>query len=192
MTRLVAVIERADLLRHTWRHRFAHDPLCERHIGGSVQLGSARVCRSCLAMYGGAAVGVASLAVAPHRAWPRLWLVATGLTSGISQPDHYAGLSRRQKDAVRGTTGFLAASLLRFGLARRWGWFAGSTALVVIAYRRLTAARAARKATACDGCPELAEPGVCSGFATQAVELRRYEESASARATRRRMAAHAS
>jgi hypothetical protein len=40
--------------------------------------------------------------------------------------------------------------------------------------------RGARRSTECDGCPELTAVGICSGFARQADDFRRYEEAATA------------
>lgn len=170
-------------LRHDWWFRWAHDPLCERLGGGVLAIGRLRICRSCVAMYSGVAVGGATAVAAPglalSRAAPALWLMAAGSLAGASRPSIYGGLSRPRKDGVRFGTGVTAGALVSFLIARRWAWSAFLTSGAGIAYRVLTLARAKAKATACDGCPELESTTVCSGFAQQAVALRAYERDAS-------------
>ena len=56
-------------------------------------------------------------------------------------------------------------------------WWTGVTGLLIltVTYKLYMAKRKNRKAEACEGCDELAEGGVCSGFELQAEKLRELE-----------------
>lgn len=177
-------------LRHDWWYRWAHDPLCDRLGGGVLRIGKLRLCRSCLAMYAGLGTGVAVAASAPPLGiavrFPQVWIGPAGLVSAASLPGPYGRLSRTAKDGLRFSTGLLGGLLSSLALAQRWKPFALLAAAAAGGYRFLTLRRAAAKATACDGCPELTSEGICSGYAQQAVSLRAYERDASELATRER------
>ena len=174
---------RATWLRHTYPFQLAHGPLCERHVGDTLRMGHMFVCRSCLALY-------ATLAVA----WPLLWwaapppLVLLWALSGVglvvlalSWPPLYQRFSRGARDVIRGGAGLLSALVLVAFLRGMW-WVGGAFALLLAgAYVVFAAKRRAGRAHHCDGCPELRDVGVCSGYARQATYLRRYEDAMSAR-----------
>lgn len=184
MRQLIAGLRyRALRLRHDWWYRWAHDPLCDRLGGGVLTIGKLRLCRSCLAMYSGVAVGgavaVTNPAIGAASFAPQAWLAGAAGASVSSVPQVYGRLGRRSKDGLRFGTGVLGGGLLTFAIARRWQSFTVLAALAAAGYRILTLARAKAKATACDGCPELDIEGICSGYAQQAVSLRAYEHVAS-------------
>ena len=190
---VTAVRYRALRLRHDWWYRWAHDPLCDRLGGGVLKIGKLRLCRSCLAMYTGVVVGGAiTLSQPAAGAWrlaPHAWAASAAAAGSASLPEVYRHLPRRGRDGLRFTTGILGGLLPVLGLARRWTPFLGLSAAAAGSYRVLTLKRAASKATACDGCPELQEEGICSGYAQQAVSLRAYERDASEIAMRQRLRA---
>lgn len=187
---IVGARYRALRLRHDWWYRWAHDPLCDRLGGGVLTIGKLRLCRSCLAMYSGVATGAAVAVVNPAlgaaTAAPAVWLGGAAGASAVSLPQVYGTLGRPAKDGVRFGTGVLGGGLLLFVLAREWRRFAGLATVAAAGYRILTLARVKAKASACDGCPELHAPGICSGYAQQAVSLRAYEHAASELATKER------
>lgn len=187
---IVGARYRALRLRHDWWYRWAHDPLCDRLGGGVLTIGKLRLCRSCVSMYCGIATGgavaVANPAVGAAAFAPHVWLGGAGAASAASLPQIYGDLPRSAKDGVRFGTGALGGGLLAFAVARQWQRFGLLATIAATGYRVLTLARAEAKATACDGCPELHAPGICSGYAQQAVSLRAYENAASELAMRER------
>lgn len=187
---IVGARYRALRLRHDWWYRWAHDPLCDRLGGGVLKIGKLRLCRSCVVMYSGVAAGAAVAVTNPllgaTSAAPRVWLGGAATASVASLPQTYGNFGRPAKDGVRFFTGVLGGGLLTFVTARQWQRFAVIAAVAATGYRVLTQARAKAKASACDGCPELHEPGICSGYAQQAVSLRGYEHAASELATKER------
>lgn len=163
-------------LQASWTFRWAHKPLCDRFAEDVLALGSARVCRSCVCLYAGLTLALVSLFLgwAPSGAVTIAVLVAT---AGFSAPKVYKRWPRRARDGLR----FAAGALIPWTAALAWSapWV-GVPAVVALAvawwvYLRQ---RVARRAAACTGCPELGR-GVCSGFATQAVSTRAFEQRAS-------------
>ncbi|WP_306599639.1 hypothetical protein [Geothrix sp. 21YS21S-2] len=139
-------------------HRFAHHPLCAAYRGEVVALGRMRVCKGCLLTGMGFVAGTGAGLLAPSgslwalmASWGVLLLL---LTRG--RPSKWLS---RFLPAALGT--FLAVRGLRSGPA---GW---GVALAVLAgffafwrhYRHRGPDR-----QACNACPELAGPTVCSGF----------------------------
>lgn len=181
---LTRLRERGLWWRHTWTFQFAHGPLCDRHRAGAVRLGAAHVCRSCLALHLAWIVALpVLLGVAPGPRTLAGWLIGvSAAVLPLSWPPLYGRLPRLGRDALRAGAGVLVALTLTAWIQR--AWTVAGTASVVLGVGFLAYARARRQARPhiCAGCPELGQPGVCSGYALQAQALRAYEEAASAQA----------
>lgn len=169
--------------KHTWTFQAAHKPLCARFHHDVLRLGPLRLCRSCAALWGSFA---ATLCTAPLYAG--LLNTVTGLAVAAlaalvlyaCAPRRYRAASRARRDLLRGGAGVLAALSLAhlFGP----GWPVGLVLLAGLAagWRALQRARRVLHQTGdiCAGCPELDQPGICSGFHGQAEKIRAYEEEA--------------
>jgi hypothetical protein len=189
------------LKRLWWQHCFtfhwAHKPLCERFHRDVLRLGSMRVCRSCFFAYAGMLCGLCVVGLRlglPHflptsgfagfRGWISDALVPTFLVTSAatvlgSLPWLYKWWPRWTRDILRAGIGWsvvLCATLLVEGHVAIS--VTGGSAMLVM-WRIYFSQRAARKLSACSGCEELGQPGVCSGFQHQAECVRRYEDEAS-------------
>lgn len=168
--------------KHSYTFHWAHKPLCERFQGDVLRFGKVHFCRSCFFAYAGLASAIAFVAV--NRMWLADWIaplfltVAT-VTVAASLPWWYKRWPRWTRDILRAGIGWsvvLCAALIFYshiGMS-----LVGGIAMFA-AWKCYYAYRDARKRHACDGCAELGQPGVCSGFARQAECARAYEEEAS-------------
>jgi hypothetical protein len=167
-------------LRHGWPVRFAHHPLCARHAHETWKLGRLHLCKGCIAMAGGLLLATVAV-LAAGGTWCVWALALVGpLAIALSWPPFYQRLPRGLRDLLRVATGATIA------LA---AWVAGS--YPGLAWPLLPALlllwwlfRRSRKkviAARCNGCPELAAPGVCSGYALQAACARALEDELEAR-----------
>lgn len=170
-------------LAHSWRFRWAHKPLCDRFRREIVRVGPVRVCRSCLMLYAGLAIGILAVALlrAPLRdvgVW--LFLACGAVVLPLSAPQVYRYWPRLMRDGLRfltGVTAALCAYLLLSG--QPVVGLAGATALLACwkIYKRI---RGRRRERTCNGCPQLTGDNICTGYALQAASARRYEEQATA------------
>jgi hypothetical protein len=106
-----------------------------------------------------------------------LFFAILGTVILLSAPPLYKRLPRIVRDALRFSSGALIPMSVRLCITSMW---AGMTGLAVIilfwyAYFKL---RKRRKLKECDGCPELGQQGICSGFERQADHARRFERGA--------------
>lgn len=166
-----------------WRHglpvRFAHHPLCARHRHETWRIGRMYVCRGCVSLASGLAIGTASVVLAGG-AWSAVVAAALApLVLVFSWPTWYPLLARPLRDLLRialglaittGTHAVFSAPLQMWPLALLAvsPWFV---------YRRQ---RARVNAHRCDGCPELGR-GVCSGYAEHTRAMRAIAEELEAR-----------
>jgi hypothetical protein len=161
-------------LRHSWWYRFAHRPLCDRFEGGAFRIGKLRLCRGCTWLWFGVVVG-AVVAIGPGVAVPpAAALLAVSL--GLSHPRLYRKLPRLLRAALRVSMG-AGAALLLFRVVHGELLVPGVAAVVLLALRHVyVRVRAKLKREACEGCPELGAPGVCSGYARQAEAVRAWRD----------------
>ena len=168
--------------KHSYTFHWAHKPLCERFREDVLRVGKVHLCRSCSFAYLG--LGTALAFVVANRLWLGDWIVPLFLgiattTVAASFPWWYKRWSRRVRDVLRAGIGWsvvLCGTLffyghIALGLASGAGMFA--------AWKCYYAYRDKRKLHACDGCHELGQQSVCSGYARQAECARAYEEAAS-------------
>lgn len=165
-------------LYHTYTFNWAHRPLCDRFKSGVLQVGRLHLCRSCMFAYIGIVLGIfTSLNYSTFIQQIQLiWLLsALSPVIFLSYPTWYKKLPRFIQDALRLTMGiFIGISPF---LIIYQNYLSGITTLIVMSvfwwiYFRQ---RQIRKRHACDKCPELDLPEICSGFKEQAAAIRLYE-----------------
>lgn len=165
-------------LRHTHTFNWAHKPLCDRFKHGVLSIGKLHVCRSCLLAYSGILIGVITALIHPTLIanMKLIWLLFVLLpVIALSYPRLYKSLPRFIQDALRLGMGVLVG-FLPFLLIYR-NFLCGITCVVVMGvfWRIYFHQRQKRKMHACDGCPELNLPEICSGFQQQTAAIRLYE-----------------
>lgn len=166
----VSLAQRAIVWRHAWPVRFAHHPLCARHRHETWRIGALYLCRGCVSMFGGLALGT-GLAIAAGGAWTAsLAALLAPLVLLLSWPRWYPRVPRRLRDLARFALGLLIAlgsHAIFSAPLRLWPLLLLGAALWWL-YRRQ---RVRVNAHRCDGCPELGR-GVCSGYAPHARAMR--------------------
>lgn len=167
-------------LRHSYRFRWAHRPLCERFRAGVLRLGRIHLCRSCVCVYAGLAGGLASCSYfAALRESPTSWLLGLMVpTVVLSAPHRYMRLPRPLRDLLRFGMGFCISLC---GCVVLWGSSlvaVGCVGVLFLFWRMYFVQRRKRKADACRGCPEYGQASICTGCRTQADAVRAYETEA--------------
>lgn len=165
-------------LRHTHTFNWAHKPLCERYKSGVLRIGKLYVCRSCLFAYSGILIGIIAALVYPtHIAGLELTRLLIVLVPVVvsSYPRLYKKLPRFSQDILRFVMGGIIG-IIPFLLIHR-NFITGITCVFVMGvfWRIYFHQRKIRKLHACDGCPELDLPKICSGFQHQSEAVRLYE-----------------
>ncbi len=165
-------------LRHTHTFNWAHKPLCERYRSGVLRIGRLYVCRSCLFAYSGILIGVIAALVYPtHIADLKLTRLLFVLVPVVvsSYPRLYKKLPRFSQDILRFVMGGIIG-IIPFLLIHR-NFISGIICVFVMGvfWRIYFHQRKIRKLHACDGCPELDIPKICSGFQHQSEAVRLYE-----------------
>jgi hypothetical protein len=162
--------QQASWWRHDWPYRWAHKPLCARFSDDVLRLGRLRVCRGCLALWtgvlGAGALALSGLVTAGAAALALTLLLPT--VGILSHPALHTRWPRPVRDLLRAAAGAcapLAVQALAGG--RPMEGLVGLTALAAICTLH-RAHRAPLRARMCDGCQELAQPGICSGYRLQA------------------------
>jgi hypothetical protein len=167
-------------LRHSYTFNWAHKPLCLRFERDVIRLGSMSVCRSCTFSCAGLLAGLSLFVLTPRPTTPVLvsFLATFAVTVALSVPPVYKALPRIVRDLLRASAGALLAAAFYLLLCVNLWTGAAALAVMFAFWRAYFAARRTRKLRACTGCPELAQPGICSGFARQADHVRQYEREA--------------
>lgn len=165
-------------LYHTYTFNWAHRPLCDRFRSGVLQFGRIHLCRSCMFAYIGIVLGIlTSLKFSIFIQQIQLIWILSALFPIIflSYPKLYKKFPRFFQDVLRLTMGiFIGVSPF---LLIYQNYLSGITTLIVMSvfwwiYFRQ---RQIRKRHACDKCPELDLPEICSGFKEQADAICLYE-----------------
>lgn len=167
-------------LRHSYRFRWAHKPLCDRFSEDVLTVGHVHLCRSCTLLWLGMAVASAAAIFLPAlraniaTVAPQLLLV----TLLSSAPLFYKQWPRSVRDMLRFSLG--ASIPLWICLIVMGNLFISAVAAIggLTTWYFYSNSRKARKATACDGCPEFGQPQICSGCTLKANEIRLYENKA--------------
>ena len=182
-----------DRRRHDWWFRWAHHPLCARFREEVLRIGRVRVCRSCALLYAGL-VAFVLLPLSTGGLGPWLLPIFYGSTAVVLIPSHprwYHRYSRGTRDLLRFAAGVWIALLVGLFIE---GWYLlgfVNLAAAFLLHRYYGRVRGEKQCGMCDGCPELAAPGICSGYREQATSLRELEEQLSSRAMGRSMIAGA-
>ncbi len=167
--------------RHCWRFHWAHYPACGPYKRETLRFGPMRVCKSCTCFYGGILAGLIAATVLAPPAGNWGWLAAGVLTVVLlvlNKPARYVRFQRRARSSIRLSTGMLL------------GWWSATAfdgqpllggGMLLLTFAVLWHCRTAWRALRlehCEACPEMAQGGICSGYAPQAENIRRYEEDA--------------
>jgi len=167
-------------LRHSYRFRWAHRPLCERFHAGVLRIGPVHLCRSCICVYGGL-IGFAVLCacVGALRVSVTSWLLGLMVPTVIlSMPLLYRRLPRPLKDVLRFGMG-ACISLCGYAMLRGNIFVAAACVGVLFLFWKMYfAMRRRQKAEACQGCPEYGIESICTGCRVQAEAIRAYETEA--------------
>lgn len=165
-------------MRHTYTFNWAHKPLCDRFKSGVFRIDKLHICRSCVFAYIGISFGIVTGLLYPSMITDlKLTILALILTPVIilSYPRLYKKLTRFLQDILRLTMGMIIGFVPFFLIYQNF--LCGFTSMVVLLvfWRIYFHQRKVRKLHACDGCPELDLPEICSGFQQQASAIRLYE-----------------
>jgi hypothetical protein len=169
--------QHASWWRHAWPYRWAHKPLCDRFDRDVVRIGPLNVCRGCMALWTGV-LGAGALALAGIVSAGTSVLALTILLPTVailSHPTLHARWPRPIRDLLRAGAGAAAPLALQSIVGGRpiEGLVALGALAGVIALHRVR--RAPQRARMCDGCAELTQSGICSGFRLQALATSAYE-----------------
>lgn len=168
--------------RHTWRFNWAHKPLCDRFRHDVIRLGGMALCRSCTLVYGATILTLMTALCVSSLINPWAWklLAMIGLvTLMCSFPPWYRHWSRTFRDLIRSLLGVTLA--LGIYMMLQGDVVVGLLGLAILwfMWKLYLPLRHRNKNEACQGCPELAQGGICSGYIWQADYVRRYEKQAS-------------
>ena len=156
-------------LKYNYRHAFAHKPLCDRFKGETLSFFQIHVCRSCLFLYLGLFLSL--FIYLPNAFYLSLLIIVISMS--ISRG--YKKLFRWKRDLLRFSLGFLVGitffKIINLDLL---GFL--SLVLLCSAYGMYYKKRKIRKLQDCNGCAELDNGKVCSGFELQAKDLTHYED----------------
>ena len=165
-------------LRHTYTFNWAHKPLCTRFRHGIMRIGRLHVCRSCLFAYIGVFIGIISAFLFSNIISNLnffLLMLTLALVIVPSYPRFYKIFPRLFKDGLRFVLGMIIGIAPFFLIYHNFLCGITSIAVMLVFWRIYFHQRRVRKIHACDGCPELNEPEICSGFHEQASAIRLYE-----------------
>ena len=168
-------------LSHVYPFYWAHHPLCQRFGRDVLRIGRMHLCRSCVMVYAGLALGVLLCAVfrRPLRdVAPLVFAALAGVTLAFCFPVWYKIWSRPMRDVLRammgGTIALCGYLLLCGSLA------SGLIGMAVLgaSYKGYLVLRRWYRMKACAGCRQLRQNQVCPGFALQAERIRQHEQKA--------------
>lgn len=165
-------------IRHSFRFRWAHRPLCSRFSDGVLRIGQVHLCRSCVCAYSGIVLAaLACLFLDTVRAWALPLLICVMVpTLGFSMPRLYKRCSRRLRDGLRFSMGCCISLCVCVMLMGELVVSALCAGTLLVFWRIYFVMRRQRKAQACNACPELG--GICTGCHIQADAIRAYEAEA--------------
>jgi len=165
-------------LRHSYRFRWAHRPLCSRFSDGVLRIGPLHLCRSCVCAYCGlvlCTITCLCLEVVRESTVPLL----LGLmipTIGLSTPQLYKRCSRPVRDLLRFSMGCCVTLCICAMLMGKLLVPAACVSILLLFWRIYFVMRRKRRAAACNACPELGS--ICTGCRVQANAVRAYEAEA--------------
>ena len=163
-------------LRHSYRFRWAHRPLCPRFDAGVLRIGNLHLCRSCACAYGGVLCGLSLLFFDTTRVGiVPLLLGLMILTIGLSLPSLYQRLSRPVRDVIRFSMGLCIALCAGALLTGNVLVSVACGCTLALFWRAYFVMRRRRRAEACEACPELGQGDICTGCRVQADAIRAYE-----------------
>ena len=142
---------RVRWLWHTWPFQFAHGPLCARFREDVLRLGRVHLCRSCVALYSGAAIALAALLAFPPGGDGLLALggVLGVVVAVLSWPPRYKRMPRRVRDLVRAGAGVWVAAVVALWFSGLWLAAAIGTAAIVGMFVLFSRVRMRQRVHAC-------------------------------------------
>lgn len=156
---------------------FAHKPLCSKFHSHTLQLGSFRICRSCLLLWSGIVTTalIAAMDLMMFSQYQMIIPFILGVVMLGSHPQLYKRIHRFGKDGLRFLLGLLISyTLLQFlvgeyviGIV-----FAGLLWSSKFIYSRI---RMAERDGVCETCPEYQSTKICSGYKYKSQRMRLYE-----------------
>lgn len=164
-----------------WRFNWAHKPLCDQYKADVLKIGSLYLCRSCSFLYLAIFATACLVALYPifFRDFSHILLIALSATTlPLSHPAIYKKLYRPIRDILRFSLGSMIVMNLT---AIAHGHFLVTSVLIITSlffWRYYYAKRASRKIERCESCPDYTENSICSGYAFQAEQIRKYEDEA--------------
>lgn len=168
-------------LRKTYSFNWAHKPLCEKYEEDLIKIKDVSVCRSCFFVY----LGLISNLVFSlmfhnfYVAYGRIILSGLLLfTLPLSYPTLYKKLPRKLRDLLRFTMGYLIIQIFFVFLRGHFVYSLAAVLLSYILWKIYFKQRAKRKIDLCFTCNEYSDQKVCSGYKTQVLLIREYEEEA--------------
>ncbi|WP_417465320.1 hypothetical protein [Kordiimonas sp.] len=186
------LIDRALWYRYCGWFTFAHKPLCNHYKAGVLRIGPLAVCRSCTIVYvtmalAGIACALFSDSVATKTAQTALACLMV-ITILVSYPPLYRKLPRWGCDLARGSLGaIIAVTAAQLISAPQAPLPLINAGVLVIIWFTFGAIRQKAKRGKCNTCPEYREGHICSGYAQQSVNVRKYEEAMAAYFTQQRL-----
>jgi hypothetical protein len=165
-------------IRHSYRFRWAHRPLCSRFRDGVLRIGQVHLCRSCVCAYSGIVVAALACLLVPAVRASALPLLCYLMlpTLAFSMPQLYKRCPRWARDGLRFSMGLcisLCFCILLMGKLMVSVLCAG---ILLLFWRIYFVMRRNRRAQACNACSELG--GICTGCHLQADAVRAYEAEA--------------
>ncbi|MFW9993872.1 MAG: hypothetical protein ACFFD4_17640 [Candidatus Odinarchaeota archaeon] len=167
-------------IRLTWMFRFAHHPLCERFNDHVWQIGHIFICQGCTLVLLGVLAGTSFFLLSGASLKAFEWLII-GLICFIF-PSTVELLNIKTRWVKRITRWVIGCGLGSFfwiliTISDLLVLFTASIILIVGFYlfRKVRVLRSYH-GDRCEGCPELARGGVCSGLQHEAEAMRKYSE----------------
>lgn len=156
-------------LKHHWRFKFAHKPLCNHYKSGVFSFKNIHICKSCSLAY---------IAIFLSLFFPMIdnlqFLILTFVVFIFSLPKIYENFPRHLKNVLRFLSGLVLGLSFKYLIMGNVLGLIGFSLAVL--YRVLSAkSRSTKKQKICHNCDER-NLGICSGFQLQAQAFRNFEE----------------
>ncbi len=167
---------RLKLYRH---FRFAHHPLCERFEGHVFNIGKWFFCQGCTLVYSGLLIGALLFSLIPISLPFWSWLIIAGALILPTFLVHFSNLPRFFTRLARLSFGFNFGWMIG-GVVQNSDWvYRGilfGVALTTYIVFRIIYRRTKRNRDECEGCEELDQLGICSGYKIRMDTEREYSK----------------
>lgn len=167
-------------LRHSYKFRWAHRPLCSHFSEGIIRIGNVRLCRSCVCAYCGIiSCAMSCLIFSAMRELAASLLIGVMVpTIGFSMPPLYKRCSRLVRDLLRFCMGCCCSLCFFVMLIGNILTFVICASVLLLFWRIYFIIRRQRRIKACNNCVEFRQEKICTGCQLQADTIRAYETQA--------------